>query len=962
MPKAAPVDPSLEVRKMLIGGLNWETTDESLRKYFEKFGDVEDCVVMKDSSTNRSRGFGFLTFRETRSVEEVLQLEHTLDGKIIDLGPNGPPLASEVQNMPPKQSAKATSVKATSVKASRAKAKPATTSVLGQLKLLDAQLNIPKPKFMENKGRGTSLKERTNRGIVQETLAERLAQLKQISAEQIAEVRKEIAGKGVGPGTIRYRQAVSTMYQAWVMTYKNLDEEDAWKYQPLKNDVCDFVVSMFLMRRKDGSRLYHRNTVARLADVFVGKNILGLILDEYDKRVRYEYVVKCTETIREYAVSYPDCAAKVLAKDPIMLLDHLALMVQFDRVICSNARKNAIGKMRSKLAQCMMFATGLRPSSIMMGRGYGNPNSPAIGGWKIQSIRFQLRRIPESKKIPKPIVENQNEADADLFISGEAEITFIKRRTLSDPGERRVSFDQGIEWSSGSVNAGLKKVAELAGYDPAHVTSKGNRSGLAQAIFQVGDKDTAQRMLLHKPGVPTTMESYIGYDLTGTNAAAIWYDCAEEIYQLEETRLWKSRLATGKLDVIKRLPVSFYRRNAEFAELDRKFQEARKQTLSYLKKLQEESSEALRQEATSKRQELEHLAHERKRLMRSLRTERRKQVAKEAMETARIESARPDGVAQPQIEALLDRRPLMSYLSELIPALERGRAGKQVYRCGDCGRMCDTSKQLYQHVNTHIKPYKCQDFSCELTFSRLANMREHYLAKHVAPEDREICTCECGRTFNQIQSLNRHTATCDGTVSMDEAGSKIWLCRRGCGKKYYSAAGERRHKDGCTYVPDGEGDMEEDDASSKPAPKPRVRSVTSKTTAAGINAYSRAVIQNSVVQIASSSAAVIDLVNEDNDVSEVGYFDDDDDDNLGDGVEVLVGSGELEDEEGEEYLVDDEEEEELTNFEDDEEVYGSDVDDDDYRYGDEDLGSDIWKEVRHTDFDGGYFMEDGFDD
>ncbi|KAJ3037313.1 hypothetical protein HDV00_001808 [Rhizophlyctis rosea] len=70
--------------KMFIGGLNWETTDESMRAYFEKFGEVDDCVVMKDPATNRSRGFGFLTFRDSRSVDEVLQLEHTLDGKIID--------------------------------------------------------------------------------------------------------------------------------------------------------------------------------------------------------------------------------------------------------------------------------------------------------------------------------------------------------------------------------------------------------------------------------------------------------------------------------------------------------------------------------------------------------------------------------------------------------------------------------------------------------------------------------------------------------------------------------------------------------------------------------------------------------------------------------------------------------------------------------------------------------------
>ncbi|KAJ3131509.1 hypothetical protein HDU90_008252 [Geranomyces variabilis] len=73
-----------EAGKMFIGGLNWETTDESMRTYFEKFGEVEDCVVMKDPTTSRSRGFGFLTFKDPQSVEEVVQLEHTLDGKIID--------------------------------------------------------------------------------------------------------------------------------------------------------------------------------------------------------------------------------------------------------------------------------------------------------------------------------------------------------------------------------------------------------------------------------------------------------------------------------------------------------------------------------------------------------------------------------------------------------------------------------------------------------------------------------------------------------------------------------------------------------------------------------------------------------------------------------------------------------------------------------------------------------------
>ncbi|KAH8785072.1 hypothetical protein F5883DRAFT_82693 [Diaporthe sp. PMI_573] len=71
-------------RKMFIGGLNWETTDESLRDYFSQFGEVTECTVMRDGASGRSRGFGFLTFKDPKTVNVVMVKEHYLDGKIID--------------------------------------------------------------------------------------------------------------------------------------------------------------------------------------------------------------------------------------------------------------------------------------------------------------------------------------------------------------------------------------------------------------------------------------------------------------------------------------------------------------------------------------------------------------------------------------------------------------------------------------------------------------------------------------------------------------------------------------------------------------------------------------------------------------------------------------------------------------------------------------------------------------
>ncbi|XP_032680988.1 RNA-binding protein Musashi homolog Rbp6 isoform X3 [Odontomachus brunneus] len=58
---------------------------ESLREYFTKYGDITEVMVMKDPTTRRSRGFGFITFADPASVDKVLaQGNHELDGKKID--------------------------------------------------------------------------------------------------------------------------------------------------------------------------------------------------------------------------------------------------------------------------------------------------------------------------------------------------------------------------------------------------------------------------------------------------------------------------------------------------------------------------------------------------------------------------------------------------------------------------------------------------------------------------------------------------------------------------------------------------------------------------------------------------------------------------------------------------------------------------------------------------------------
>uniref|UniRef100_A0A3B3Z8A9 RRM domain-containing protein n=1 Tax=Periophthalmus magnuspinnatus TaxID=409849 RepID=A0A3B3Z8A9_9GOBI len=74
-----------QVRKLFIGGLSYETTEDSLRAHFEKWGTLTDCVVMRDSDSKRSRGFGFVTYSSVTEVDEAMRNRpHKLDGRAVE--------------------------------------------------------------------------------------------------------------------------------------------------------------------------------------------------------------------------------------------------------------------------------------------------------------------------------------------------------------------------------------------------------------------------------------------------------------------------------------------------------------------------------------------------------------------------------------------------------------------------------------------------------------------------------------------------------------------------------------------------------------------------------------------------------------------------------------------------------------------------------------------------------------
>jgi len=76
---------SLQQKKLFIGGLHFETTEARLRQFYERWGEVVDCVVMIDPQTRRSRGFGFVVFKSPLSAEDALKsIPHVIDGKEVE--------------------------------------------------------------------------------------------------------------------------------------------------------------------------------------------------------------------------------------------------------------------------------------------------------------------------------------------------------------------------------------------------------------------------------------------------------------------------------------------------------------------------------------------------------------------------------------------------------------------------------------------------------------------------------------------------------------------------------------------------------------------------------------------------------------------------------------------------------------------------------------------------------------
>uniref|UniRef100_A0A674G8K1 Heteroous nuclear ribonucleoprotein A/B n=1 Tax=Taeniopygia guttata TaxID=59729 RepID=A0A674G8K1_TAEGU len=85
-PKKAMAMKKDPVKKIFVGGLNPEATEEKIREYFGEFGEIEAIELPMDPKTNKRRGFVFITFKEEDPVKKVLEKKfHNVSGSKCEI-------------------------------------------------------------------------------------------------------------------------------------------------------------------------------------------------------------------------------------------------------------------------------------------------------------------------------------------------------------------------------------------------------------------------------------------------------------------------------------------------------------------------------------------------------------------------------------------------------------------------------------------------------------------------------------------------------------------------------------------------------------------------------------------------------------------------------------------------------------------------------------------------------------
>lgn len=74
----------MDKNKIFVGSLPWSINNDSLKELFSQYGEVTEAVVIMDRETNRSKGFGFVTFSTPEAAQKALEMSgKDVEGRAI---------------------------------------------------------------------------------------------------------------------------------------------------------------------------------------------------------------------------------------------------------------------------------------------------------------------------------------------------------------------------------------------------------------------------------------------------------------------------------------------------------------------------------------------------------------------------------------------------------------------------------------------------------------------------------------------------------------------------------------------------------------------------------------------------------------------------------------------------------------------------------------------------------------
>ncbi|MDI6775127.1 MAG: RNA-binding protein [Verrucomicrobiota bacterium] len=71
--------------KLYVGNLSFDTVEADIRSLFEQAGKIEDCALITDKFTGKSRGFAFVTMTSQDEAQKAISQfnGHELDGRAL---------------------------------------------------------------------------------------------------------------------------------------------------------------------------------------------------------------------------------------------------------------------------------------------------------------------------------------------------------------------------------------------------------------------------------------------------------------------------------------------------------------------------------------------------------------------------------------------------------------------------------------------------------------------------------------------------------------------------------------------------------------------------------------------------------------------------------------------------------------------------------------------------------------